>query len=147
MQSDWPPPLPTKPLRAEQPPTRLARQLLAESGGIAGTRYIRDRLVALQGTPLSLRQTRDLLRSPQIEHLGAGYFATRDTVFEPVLSWTERALSASGPQPIDALIITILDHYPRGDAEAVRRWLSQEPGRLQRDGDCVRFTPQHWRAR
>lgn len=146
MPSDWPPRLQTHPIHADQPPSRLALQLLAESGGIAGTRYIRDELVALRRKPLSLRQARDLLRSTQVCHLGAGYVSTRETVFEPVLGWTERVVARSGPMPIEALVAIILEHYPRGNAHTVRRWLVQEPGRLQRDGGCIRFTPQHWKA-
>ena len=146
MPSDWPPRIQTHPIHADQPPARLALQILAESGGIAGTRYIRDQLVALRREPLSLRQARDLLRSSQICHLGAGYVSTRETVFEPVLDWAERVVARSGPMPIEALIATILNHYPRGNASTIRRWLVQEPGRLQRDSDRIRFTPQHWKA-
>lgn len=146
MHCDWPPPLETHAICADQPPARLARQLLAESGGIAGICYIRDQLVALKGAPLSLRQARDLLRSRQVRRLGAGYVATQETVYEPVQDWAERIVARSGSMPTEALVAAILAHYPRGNTDTIRRWLAQEPGRLQHAGGRIRFTPQRWKT-
>ena len=147
MTDEWPPHLPTTLLRADVPLARLARQLLADAGGIASARYVRDEMTHLGREPLTIRQTRDLLKSPKIRKLGAGYFTTQNTVFEPVLDWAERELFNAPPAMVCALIEAILAHYPRGDPEAIRRWIQQEPGRLQLDGDRVRFTPQRWRIR
>ena len=146
MSTEWPPSLPATPLDAGAPLASLARQLLAEVGGIASARHIRDAIAAHGRGVLTIRQTRDLLRSPRVCKLGAGYFATQDTVFEPVLCWTEAHLHQSGAMSVAQLIAAVLDHYPRGDAQAIRCWLQQEPGRLQLGAERVRLTPQRWRA-
>ena len=140
----WPPRLPTIPLQKGAPLAQQARQLLAEVGGLAGTRYIQMHLTAQTDRPLTIRQTRDALRSVHIRKLGASYFALKDTLFEPVLDFAERQVR-DGPLQMTALIAVILEHYPRGDALAVRCWLQQEPGRLQRAGELIRLTPQRWR--
>ena len=146
MNQDWPPQLPTAPLDASTPRARLARQLLAECGGIASARYLRDAISAHRSDSLTIRQTRDLLRSPQVCKLGAGYFAIQDTLFDPVLRWTEGRLDQRDSEPIEEVIAAILEHYPRGDAAAIRSWLHQEPGRLQLSSGRVRLTPQRWRS-
>ena len=146
MTTEWPPRLRTEPLNGCMPRARLARQILAECGGIASTRYLRDAIAVHRSEPLTIRQTRDLLRSPQVCKLGAGYYATQDTLYDPVLPWTEGRLLTLESEPIEHVITAILAHYPRGDAAAIRCWLQQEPGRLQLGSGRVRLTPQRWRT-
>lgn len=143
---EWPPQILTEPLDPGAPRARLARQLLAECGGIASARYLRDSLVEHRREALTVRQTRDLLRSPQICKLGAGYYATQDTLFDPVLAWTQNRLRALGAETIEDVVSAIQAHYPRGDTAAIRCWLQQEPGRLQLSRGQVHFTPQRWRS-
>ena len=142
----WPPSLPTEPLDASVPRARLARQLLAECGGIASARYLRDAIATHRSAALTIRQTRDMLRSPQVCKLGAGYFATQDTLFDPVLCWTEERLRQVDSEPIEQVVSAIMAHYPRGDAAAIRCWLQQEPGRIQLGNGRARLTPQRWRT-
>ncbi len=146
MTSEWPPQLPTLPISRTEPTARLVRLLLAEAGGLASARHLRDAVVQTTGASMSIRRIRDLLRSPEVRQLGAGYFATRETIFEPVLDFSERLLEEESRMTTAALTDAILRRYPRGDAVAIRRWIQQDPGRLQHDDGRVRLTPRRWRT-
>lgn len=120
------------------------RRCLAEAGGIASSHHIAVRL------DLPPRKVRDHLKraGDRVCYLGASYFALKSAPFVPVLDFTEHWLRRHGPQPIDVLIDAIEAHYPRGHRLSVRRWLQQEPGRLQRrpGTDTIEWTPQRWKA-
>ncbi|MFT4975581.1 MAG: hypothetical protein ACI8S6_001468 [Myxococcota bacterium] len=121
------------------------RRLLAESGGIASCHYIAEQI------GMRPRAVRDRLKraGDRIVSLGAGYFALKSAPFAPLVDFAEYWVQRHGPQPIVILTDTILDHYPRGHRDAVRRWLQQEPGRLQRrpGTDLIERTPQRWKDR
>ncbi|MEL6344992.1 MAG: hypothetical protein AAFV53_17875 [Myxococcota bacterium] len=120
-------------------------KMLGEAGGIASVSHLAARV----GPALSRRQIRDHLKArPAVRYLGAGYFALENAPFAPVVEWTEAWLSRAGTTPIETVVAAVLEEYPRGDSESVRRWLRQEPGRLQVEpGDMVRVLPQRWRRR
>ena len=125
--------------------TQLLLESLASLGGVASAHHLAP---TLDLPPGEIRRT---LRacSARVRYLGAGYFALHDQPAPPLLDFAERWLGARpGRQgETEGLVQAILREYPHGDAEAVRRWLRQEPGALQHDvrGGVIRLLPQRWK--
>lgn len=126
-------------LGTEDPTTPTARGELIRAGGLAGARYLADRLTDAEGREVSVRQVRDRLRHTHgaVRKVGGGYYAVREYPAVPVAQWLDSWLHAHGPKPFDHVVRLILHAYPHGDEAAVQAWLHQELGSVRMRGGVV----------
>jgi len=118
------------------------RMALASVGGVCGGRELALRLGC---APNRIKDGAS--KSQSIQGIGAGYWALTSARIQPVADWLVTQLLEHGPMSLSEAVGRVLQAYPFGHPDSIRRWIYQDPGRLQYLQGTITVLRQRWRTR